>query len=65
MNMINREMRVNELIALLRQLPPDYLVACNRVYNIWVGDPDGAYYGYIDFRSKELELINQPDEDTP
>lgn len=56
--MTKKEMLVSELIILLEQLPANYSVSCNEVRNLWVGDENMKYTGYIDFLTKEVELFH-------
>jgi len=61
---MHKEMLCGELVILLKQLPPDYRVACNEVRNLWVGKPDGQYCGYVDFMHKTVERFDTQEEES-
>ena len=56
---MKKEILAGELAILLRQLPPDYRVACNDVRNLAISDTHGRYVGYVNFLLKTVDRWDQ------
>jgi hypothetical protein len=57
-------MTAAELIPILQSLPPNSQLVPNTVGNIAVGNEQGQYIGYIDFRDNSYNPVDEDDTAT-